>query len=298
MVSMDRQRVIETNRSLRLIKNELEALLEKGIIDDSAFDSINRLLPTEASISASQTPAQRSQGLPTPASPPTSAMNNLGLQNAGASTAPAPPSYAQSTGNSTASSGGPPPLPGRATPAAPPPSKPVIAHAKALYKYAASDARDCSFDRGDRIAIYEYMNADWWMGRNLRTGQEGIFPKSYVEPEMAAAPVPTPAPAPAPWQAPVNNGGWNSNEKQGGYPGAGYQAPPQPQYGAGAYPPPPGPQNPYNAQAPPMAVAEQQPQDGGSKMGEHGKKFGKKLGNAAIFGAGATIGSNLVNSIF
>ncbi|KAL4988308.1 SH3 domain-containing protein [Aspergillus falconensis] len=34
------------------------------------------------------------------------------------------------------------------------------------------------------------------------------------------------------------------------------------------------------------------------KLEEHGKKFGKKMGNAAIFGAGATIGSNIVNSIF
>ncbi|BCS22320.1 uncharacterized protein APUU_30545A [Aspergillus puulaauensis] len=34
------------------------------------------------------------------------------------------------------------------------------------------------------------------------------------------------------------------------------------------------------------------------KIEEHGKKFGKKMGNAAIFGAGATIGSNIVNSIF
>jgi hypothetical protein len=35
-----------------------------------------------------------------------------------------------------------------------------------------------------------------------------------------------------------------------------------------------------------------------SKIEENGKKFGKKLGNATIFGAGATIGGNLVNSIF
>ena len=35
-----------------------------------------------------------------------------------------------------------------------------------------------------------------------------------------------------------------------------------------------------------------------SKFEEHGKKFGKKMGNAAIFGAGATIGSNIVNGIF
>ncbi|KAK4970450.1 protein that induces appearance of [PIN+] prion when overproduced, partial [Elasticomyces elasticus] len=35
-----------------------------------------------------------------------------------------------------------------------------------------------------------------------------------------------------------------------------------------------------------------------TKGQEMGKKFGKKLGNAAIFGAGATIGGNIVNSIF
>lgn len=34
-----------------------------------------------------------------------------------------------------------------------------------------------------------------------------------------------------------------------------------------------------------------------TKFEENGKKFGKKMGNAAIFGAGATIGSNIVNGI-
>jgi LAS seventeen-binding protein 1/2 len=48
-----------------------------------------------------------------------------------------------------------------------------------------------------------------------------------------------------------------------------------------------------------MAVANQ-PTDNKppGKGQEMGKKFGKKLGNAAIFGAGATIGGNIVNSIF
>ncbi|EER44567.1 SH3 domain-containing protein [Histoplasma capsulatum H143] len=35
-----------------------------------------------------------------------------------------------------------------------------------------------------------------------------------------------------------------------------------------------------------------------SKFEENGKKFGKKMGNAAIFGAGATVGSKIVNGIF
>ncbi|KLJ05460.1 hypothetical protein EMPG_11039 [Blastomyces silverae] len=35
-----------------------------------------------------------------------------------------------------------------------------------------------------------------------------------------------------------------------------------------------------------------------SKFEQNGKKFGKKMGNAAIFGAGATVGSKIVNGIF
>ncbi|CEJ57267.1 hypothetical protein PMG11_05967 [Penicillium brasilianum] len=69
---------------------------------------------------------------------------------------------------------------------------------------------------------------------------------------------------------------------------------------AGIYTPPPS--NNYGNM--PLAVSQ-----GGSnpptndpeqksKFEQNGKKFGKKLGNAAIFGAGATVGSNIVNSIF
>lgn len=307
MVSEQRQRLMETNRSLRTIKNvrnkppfsssratsdthqELESLLEKGVITESAFDDIQALLPTESSISSAPTPAQRTQGLATPSSnnrasnpaPPTAALAALNV-----SPPPGPPSYSQSTG------GGPPPLPGRnQPPPPPPPGKPVVARARALYRYAASDARDCSFERDDAIDVHEYMNADWWMGRNTRTGAEGIFPKNYVE-VVADAP-------------PQHNekAGWNNTNTNTAYPGAGggygagYQPPAQPTYGG--YPPPPGQVNPYNAHAPPMAVADEQQQGGGeNKVAGAGKKIGKKLGNAAIFGAGATIGSNIVNSIF
>ncbi|KAK4232229.1 hypothetical protein QBC38DRAFT_463483 [Podospora fimiseda] len=261
MVSADRQQVIETNRSLRLIKNELESLLEKGVITDDAFDTITTLLPAEAPLSAAATRATNNQSLPTPASipaasnnptPPTSTLNNLSLNSSSSH----PPSYSQTTAV-------PPSLPNRNPAPSTVPTKPILAHARAVYKYAATDARDCSFERDDRIAVYEYMNADWWMGRNTRTGQEGIFPKSYVTIE-------------------------NDNEKAAA-PQVLY--PQQPAYNQG-YPAAPPQGEPYNAQQP-------QGEEGkDSKIGEHGKKFGKKLGNAAIFGAGATIGSNIVNSIF
>ncbi|KXH63338.1 SH3 domain-containing protein, partial [Colletotrichum nymphaeae SA-01] len=44
---MDRQTIIETNRSLRTIKNELENLLEKGVISEDAYDSMHATLPAE-----------------------------------------------------------------------------------------------------------------------------------------------------------------------------------------------------------------------------------------------------------
>jgi hypothetical protein len=181
------------------------------------------------------------------------------FHNALPTRSPAPPSYDDTP---------PPSMPPRS-------GKPVIAWARALYTYNASDGRDCSFNKDDKVAVHEYMNQDWWMGQNLRTGQEGIFPRNYVLVEhQEKQPVP--------------------QQPQYGYPQ-------QQQYAGG----PPQQQNPYNSHAPPMAMAngsdqqqQQQGEGGENKAGEMGKKFGKKLGNAAIFGAGATIGGNIVNSIF
>ena len=134
----------------------------------------------------------------------------------------------------------------------------AIATANVLYEYNPSDAGDLAIQPNDRISITEYMNADWAKGRNERTGQEGIFPRSYVsiieEKNGMLAPVPSSSS-----QQPSNYGNMPLDVSQGG---------------GGATTP------------------------GGSKMNENGKKFGKKLGNAAIFGAGASIGGNIVNSIF
>jgi len=84
------------------------------------------------------------------------------------------------------------------------------------------------------------MNADWWMGRNLRTGDEGIFPKNYVlveEGEKRASMGASSAPVGGP-SAPVN---------------------------------------PYNSHVPPMAIASGGGErDGVGKVNDNGKKFGKK----------------------
>lgn len=171
-----------------------------------------------------------------------------------------PPSYAQATPQQL------PELPRRNTNQ--PPPKPEIGQGVALYQYKG-DPDDCEFEAGDRISIYENANPEWSRGRNMRTGSEGLFPANYIRVE------------PKP-------GGFYGGEKQV------YQ--PNPYSGPSQAPPPQA--NPYNAAVPPMAVAEQSTGDKQSKGGEMGKKFGKKLGNAAIFGAGATIGGNIVNSIF
>ena len=49
-----------------------------------------------------------------------------------------------------------------------------------MFEYQPSDAGDLALQPNDRIAVTEFMNADWAKGRNERTGQEGIFPRSYV----------------------------------------------------------------------------------------------------------------------
>jgi hypothetical protein len=248
-------------RSITNHEQELENLLEKGVIDESVYDSIHSSLPQESPLSGPlRTATANTNASPAPSVStstdnkiPTPSLASLHLDEK--SSSPAPPSYDQTPA---------PSLPTRNN------TKPIVAYARALYRYDASDARDVSFEKDDKIVVHEYMNQDWWMGQNTRTGREGIFPRNYVLVDHSEKqPVP-----------------------QYGYPA-------QPQYAGG----PPAQQSPYNSHVPPMAIAEggQPSHDANgepNKAQQYGKKFGKKLGNAAIFGAGATIGGNIVNSIF
>lgn len=218
------------------------------MISDDAYSNIVDSLPSEGFKDVNRSAA------PAASSATTDAFRSLSVNDA-------PPAY--QTPN-------PPPPPARQNSA--PPTRPEIARATALYPY--SEPEDCTFVVGDEIAVYEYMNNDWWMGRNIRTGKEGVFPVNYVQVQGGG---------PAPY----------GQEKSQAYNSFPQQHQPQQQWNQHQGPPPPGPSNPYNSDAPPGAVANEP-----SKGQEMGKKFGKKLGNAAIFGAGATIGSNIVNSIF
>ncbi|KAL5118886.1 protein that induces appearance of [PIN+] prion when overproduced [Pleosporales sp. CAS-2024a] len=238
------------NRSLGDIKNNLQFLVEAGTITPAQHDTIISQLPVSAENSARALPA-----VPTPAA---SHMNISSQPTPAAS--PAPEKNVANVGYyADAHSANPPPPAYPSAPLAPVGLPPVLGYASALYQYNAQDAGDLALMPNDSIVVTEYMNAEWWKGRNERTGMEGIFPASYVRKQDKAVVVPM-APAAAP--APTNYGNM------------------------------------------PLDVAssaqqqQQQPPAEPSKMEQNGKKFGKKLGNAAIFGAGATIGGKIVNGIF
>ncbi|CAN9188157.1 unnamed protein product [Alternaria alternata] len=214
------------NRSLRDIKNNLEFLVESNVITSAQHDTIASQLPVSAENSSRALPAVPTAQLsslaiksePTP--PPEKKNTNIGY-------------YADNTAN------------------APPPAYPSVPATPAGPPYAG----DLALMPNDKVQVTEYMNNEWWKGRNERTGMEGIFPASYVrKEEKSVMPAYTPS-APAP----SNYGNMPLDVAS-------------------------------SAQAGPPAEP--------SKMEANGKKFGKKLGNAAIFGAGATIGGNIVNSIF
>ncbi|TGO47970.1 hypothetical protein BOTNAR_0499g00130 [Botryotinia narcissicola] len=247
-----RQQIMKANRSIRNIKNELENLLEDELITYEVYELMVSKLPSENSLNLTSSPAPRANvAIPAPVAP-VAAFSQLNVNNDNP-----PPSY-HSTPN----------LPPRGP--TQPPARPEVGRATALYRY--TEPEDCNFDVGDTIIIYEYMNDDWWMGKNEKTGREGVFPSNYVQKHQNQSP----------------QGAYYGNEK------ATYNPYGSQQQGTV----PPGPSNPYYSSVPPMAVAEQPTEEKPSKGGEMGKKFGKKLGNAAIFGAGATIGGNIVNSIF
>jgi len=227
---MEMYTVAMANRSIRTIKAELDFLADNSLITPAQLTTILNQLPSETATGRSRV-----------ASPaPTPSFNNNTSQDRTnghnekngfyhESQSPAPPAY----------------------PIAPaPPTAPPLTYATALYAYNASDAGDLALQANDRIAVTEYMNAEWWKGRNERTKAEGIFPRNYVKVEEKITEPP----------APTNYGNMPLDVASG----AGDAAPP----------------------------------GKAGKGQEMGKKFGKKLGNAAVFGAGATIGSNIVNSIF
>ena len=248
---------------------ELEYLTDASVITPQQLANFLSQLPEQTVLHAPITsPDSTTAPIQAPSSPPVQQFANASLNEKQSN------NYFHST----------------PSPALPPPayaSTPAIATASALYEYHPTDAGDLLILPNDRIFITEFMNADWAKGRNERTGLEGIFPRSYVAiSDDKKSPPPLPM-----QQQPSNYGNMPLDVSQAG--------------GSGSDP---GKE---------------------SKIAANGKKFGKKMGNAgmfpalslssllapvlsivirfehrtltslpAIFGAGATIGSNIVNGIF
>lgn len=153
---------------------ELEYLCDMSIITPSTLSELLSQIPPQTALHAPISVGAVPTANPTPGAPqpPTSPMQNMSMnekqqQNNGF--------YAPSPQPTPA----PPPAYGAA--AAPPPSMAPLAQATALYAYSGTDPGDLSLQPNDHITVTEYMNAEWWKGHSSRTGQEGIFPRSYVK---------------------------------------------------------------------------------------------------------------------
>uniref|UniRef100_A0A060T8P7 ARAD1D13046p n=1 Tax=Blastobotrys adeninivorans TaxID=409370 RepID=A0A060T8P7_BLAAD len=250
------------NRSLTGVRNELEFLKDSGVITDRFYNEVCERLPQRYSEGA----------------PPVDLVLEKGPVSHSSTPAPAPaPAAAPAAA---------------APPAVPPPqdSQPV---AQALYDYEKRDPTDLRLVAGHKVAVLEKMNQDWWRGRDLDTGEEGIFPANYVKMDERAIHSPPPYnekaqyPPPQPQYSPAPQQQYSPAPPQQSQAGYATYPPPSVNY----YPPPM--QQPQPMQQP----VEQQPQQSSSGH-QHLKKFGSKFGNAAIFGAGATVGADIVNSIF
>lgn len=162
--------------------------------------------------------------------------------------------------------------------------------AEAMYNYQPNGPTDLALYPGMRVQILEKLNNDWWRGKDANSQQEGVFPANYVRL------IETPSQHSR--DNPATNNNYYPPPQQQQYSGNNNYYPPQQQQ---QFPPPstnyytPPPQQVQVQQQPVQAVAQPQSH---SAVSDGAKKFGSKLGNAAIFGAGASIGSNIVNSIF
>ncbi|KAI0774970.1 SH3 domain-containing protein [Trametes elegans] len=195
------------------------------------------------------------------------------------------------------------PSPARRT-VPPPPPRNNTKKARAIWAYNEDgrEPNDLSFSAGETIEIVDETNTDWWTGKCR--GKQGLFPANYVEllddGRSFASPPPAPSPQPpsAPYGMPVA-------------PGSSYYAPPAgpplPAYGmqhesekAGMYQPQPyAPLPPAPVQSPPVQVVQQEQQPPKkNKFGKLGSTMANSAAGGVGFGAGAAIGSGIINSIF
>lgn len=51
----------------------------------------------------------------------------------------------------------------------------------ASYVFQPEEDGELYFKRGDRIQVLDKNDENWWKGKNLESGSEGLFPATYVQ---------------------------------------------------------------------------------------------------------------------
>ncbi|KAG1141925.1 hypothetical protein G6F37_007946 [Rhizopus arrhizus] len=201
-----------------------------------------------------------------------------------------------------------------------------LGYAEALYDFTGSNpSADLNFRAGDKIQIVEYVNDNWWKGTlNGKTGQPSSGPSpalpsrkaerdNYSMPTGQSYPTPsyspmTPAstyPPPPQQQQPPQYP--PPQQYAPPPPQQPYSTPPPPQYApppaAGQYAPPPAANQYAPPASAPVVAAPQASAPGAapheeSKVAGFGKQLAGNVANAATWGFGATIGSDIAHSIF
>lgn len=296
------------NRSLTTIRTELEFLLDSEVIDQPLYDRLTTAIPLKYAkdlkpwgveklgLSESSEPAAAPAYAPPTAAPPS-----------GAPSGPPPADKLANEFARTTISAPPPAELSRSSPQNP------VGYCKVSYEYQAVEADDLNLSKGDKLAVTEHLSEDWWKGHKKGSTQVGVFPSNYVsvisQQEFELNSVIRNAVAAPPSEKLEHNYQPLYSPQEYSQPPpqqySPYQAPQQyppqqlqqqPSYGGYAQYPPPS-TNYYPQQQAPPPQQEPQPEQQLQSSG-HLRKFGSKLGNAAIFGAGATIGGDIVNSIF
>lgn len=290
------------NRSLTTIRTELEFLHDSEVITDELFNKLNDALPNKYQKDMKAWGVEKIQA-------DSSKAGDSGISSSTDKLA----QELQSTKISTPVSESASVSSHHSKPAPAPPSGPkALSYCKVLFDFQAQEADDLNIKKDEKIGVIEHLSEDWWKGyKRDEPNKSGIFPSNYVKPisdqEFNA------------YGHSSEKAEYNASTQYNSY-----QPPAQPGYGQYQSPPAYG-QQPQStgssadySQFPPPSTnyyssQQQQQQQGYPQQGEvptdengqpqhqvhpHLRKFGSKLGNAAIFGAGATIGSDIVNSIF
>lgn len=257
-------------QTLGQIYTDLGYLVDVGVITDSDYDQIIAKIPRRYRGPITNQSNTGSSSHENSATPSISLQNRADSPaNVGRPVPAAPTPVPQASTNSPAL-----------------PSIVGIGQAEGLYDYQGTDSSDLPFSVGDHITILEYVNSgrlcshhktkfspelDWWKGEC--NGRQGLFPSNYVRKTSDTG-------------RRLEQVSWQQAQQYPVLPANQYD--PQ-QYQPVQYAPPP--QNNQQVAYAQTGALQTQPapvtvvQD--KKTGKL-HSIGGKLGNAAIFGAGAT----------